>query len=448
MKQSERKILKLADVPAKNPTTDAKAKKPRKAKAGKAAAAPPATQGFSVYKKAERPKLPALKYQDLLDFGLPARLAEPLFKAVTAMRGGDSLREANFVAWLVAYCASYAELRMIDTAGNIHFVIRTPQGSEPTSIFVAHTDTVHDTGGENKVGFDGSYIHGVDEPLGADDGAGIAILCFMMSKKVPGRYIFSRQEESGGVGAKLIADTMSNMLKKYKRAIAFDRRGTDEVIISQGGSECASQAFGEALSDALNGQGLLYMPSVKGVYTDTKEFRGVVAECVNISTGYYQEHGCSEHLDLQHFGLLALAAVNIDWETLPTAREPKEDDFGLDFGFGGYGGYGGYGKPVTVSKPDPLKTSVTSTTGFEKLDAGRVTPFEEAVLDWYWGRALPLKDMLQARLAEINGVKPEEVANHVEIHKLKPEQVDKIRFDMLTDEEIMDQMLKLVGVMA
>lgn len=461
MEQSERKILKLADIPASakaanQSATDAKvkvAKKPRKQKVPKKAAtsAPPATQGFSVYQKSVKPKLPVLKYQDLLDFGLPARLAEPLFKAVTIMRGGDSLREANFVAWLVAYCAPYAELRMIDIAGNVHFVVYTPQGAEPTTIFVAHTDTVHDSGGDNEVGFDGTYIHGVDEPLGADDGAGIAILCYMMSKKVPGRYIFSRQEESGGIGSKLIADTMGGVLKKHKRAIAFDRRGTGEVIIQQGGSECASEAFGEALSDALNEQGLLYMPSTRGVYTDTKEYRAKVAECVNISTGYYQEHGASEHLDLQHFGLLALAAVNIDWESLPTVREPKEDEYDWDFGFGRYGSYNNdyskYGKSTaTATKPDPFKTSVSSTANLEKFSDGRITPFEEAVFDWYWGRVLPLKDMLQARLAAVNGVKYEEVANHIEINKLKPEEVDKIRFDALTDEEIMDQMLKLIGV--
>ena len=387
-------------------------------------------------KKPVRPVLPELKYEDLTSYGMPAELATPLYQAVTTMRGGESVAEANFVAWLLTYCTQFARLRMVDAAGNVHFTIPTPQGKDSKTLFVAHTDTVHDIGGKNKVGFDGAMLHGVDEPLGADDGAGIAILCFMMSKGVPGRYIFTRQEESGGVGAKFIADNLEGILGKYKRAIAFDRRGTGEVVTMQGGVTCASDKFGEALADALNEHGLLYTTSDRGIYTDTKEFRYKVPECVNVATGYYQEHGSSEHLDLAHLTLLALAAVRIDWENLPTERDPKVDaepdwyNYGMD--------YSRYGKSM-----DGVPVGTPSQKHSDTLAKNRISLVEEAIFDWYWGRKIPLTDLLVARLATREKINLEDARSLVRAENLRERQVDDLDL-MATDDEILDAILEFV----
>ena len=364
---------------------------------------------------------PALTYKDLTDYGMPPALAVPLFKAVTTKRSGESIAEANFVAWLLTHCLPYAELKMVDAAGNIHFLVKTPQGEEPTSLFIAHTDTVHFEGGENKVALDGDFIRAVDAPLGADDGAGIAILCYMMSNKVPGRYIFSRQEESGGVGAKFIADMMPEILKKYSRAIAFDRRGTGEVIIEQGGQVCASQEFGEALADALNEHGLLYTTSNKGIYTDTKEFTAAIPECVNLSAAYYQEHGSQEHLDLSHLTMLALAAVQIDWESLPTVRTPAEEPA---FTFAGF-------------------TNYAYDRQYDILEKQRIGLVEEAIFDWYWGRKLPLTSLLVSRFSKTTGIPESEVSTYIEVHRLKEHQVDDLDLTQM-DDEILDDILALV----
>ena len=391
-----------------------KPRKSRKPRARTVAASPAPAP-----KKLVRPVLPELKYEDLTSYGMPAELATPLYQAVTTMRGGESVAEANFVAWLLTYCTQFARLRMVDAAGNVHFTIPTPQGKDSKTLFVAHTDTVHYTGGKNKVGFDGAMIHGVDEPLGADDGAGIAILCFMMSKGVPGRYIFTRQEESGGVGAKFIADRLEGILGKYSRAIAFDRRGTGEVITVQGGETCASTEFGEALADALNDHGLLYTTSDRGVYTDTKEFTALIGECVNVGTGYYQEHGSQEHLDLSHLTLLALAAVQIDWESLPTVRTPAEEP---EYTFAGYTNY---------------------DRQYGTLEKQRIGLVEEAIFDWYWGRKLPLTDLLVSRFSKTTGIPESEVSAYIEVHRLKEHQVDGLDLSQM-DDEILDDILALV----
>ena len=67
------------------------------------------------------------------------------------------------------------------------------------------------------------------------------------------------------------------------------------------------------------------MPSDAGVYTDTAEFTDIISECTNISVGYLNEHRKEETLNLPHYLALASAVVAIDWEELPTYRDPLED---------------------------------------------------------------------------------------------------------------------------
>jgi hypothetical protein len=74
------------------------------------------------------------------------------------------------------------------------------------------------------------------------------------------------------------------------------------------------------------------------VYTDTAEFIEVIPECTNISVGYYSEHSDKESLDILHFQALADRVAKIDWDSLPTDRDPTVVDV-LDWG--GWGVYAG-----------------------------------------------------------------------------------------------------------
>jgi hypothetical protein len=71
----------------------------------------------------------------------------------------------------------------------------------------------------------------------------------------------------------------------------------------------------------------MYSPDDTGVYTDTAEFTDDIPECTNISVGYYNEHGDRENLDIIHFAALAVAASKVDWDALPTDRDPTIDDY-------------------------------------------------------------------------------------------------------------------------
>jgi hypothetical protein len=159
--------------------------------------------------------------------------------------------------------------------------------------------------------------------LGADDGAGCAMLMHMLHAHVPGYYIFTQGEERGGIGAKYLADHSPELLACFDRAIAFDRRGIDSVITHQGWGRCCSDEFAATLSGELCADGvLMYLGDDTGVYTDTAEFTGIIPECTNISVGYDNEHSDRETLDIFHFTALAAAAIKIKWDALPVERDP------------------------------------------------------------------------------------------------------------------------------
>lgn len=239
-----------------------------------------------------------------------------LHKALSLKRKATTKTEAEFVAYL----AKTLPITMIDEAGNLHVDIRTPNAK---TLFTAHTDTVHRQEGENTYTEKDSILYAdPNSCLGADDGAGIAILCHMIQNQVPGYYIFFRGEECGGIGSKWLANNMPTLLLQFDRAIAFDRAGTADVITHQGCGRCCSDEFAQNLAEALTTQNYWYLPDDTGVYTDTAEFIYLIPECTNISVGYKNQHGDKETLDLVYLQRLAEQVLKVQWETLPVKRVP------------------------------------------------------------------------------------------------------------------------------
>ena len=221
---------------------------------------------------------------------------------------------------------SNAEPHFVDGIGNIHVDLRTDNTNR--TLFVGHTDTVHREAGRQVVTVGKDGILRVADPsatncLGADDGAGVLVLLALIEAAVPAYYIFTRGEERGGIGATYLAEHHSELLSQFDRAIAFDRKGTSSVISHQGYGRCCSDAFADALSDALTDDVLMYAPDETGVYTDTAEFVSFIPECTNVSVGYINEHTTKETQDLTHLKALIAHVLTIDWDALPTERDPK-----------------------------------------------------------------------------------------------------------------------------
>jgi hypothetical protein len=242
-----------------------------------------------------------------------------LDRALTTKRPHGNPSTVKFCAWLKKLMPAGATT---DKCGNIHVDQRGTRNPSK-SLFVAHVDTVHRVGGKNKVTKTDKKWSANGAPLGADDGAGVALLMHMMAHKVPGYYIFTQGEEVGGIGAGWLAENMQPLLRQFDRAIAFDRRASYSVITHQGMGRCASDAFGDELSDRFNKAGMLFATDDTGVYTDTAEFVEFIPECTNISAGYDMEHTVNETLDMEHFMDLCRVVIKLEWDTLPVVRNPK-----------------------------------------------------------------------------------------------------------------------------
>lgn len=249
-------------------------------------------------------------------------LHKTLARALSMKRPHNSEGTQRLTDWLETSARTLPNAMIgRDGAGNLH--VDTRLNSSNKTLFVAHVDTVHRDQGPNKIRKTDTHWHADGAPLGADDGAGVAMLMHLLHAGVPAYYIFTQGEECGGIGAKWLADNWQEGLAKFDRAIAFDRRGIDSVITHQGYGRCCSDAFAEALSTALNADDtLMYLPDNTGVYTDTAEFTDIIPECTNISVGYANEHSDRESLDVIHFVALAARAAAIDWDSLPTDRDP------------------------------------------------------------------------------------------------------------------------------
>jgi hypothetical protein len=250
-----------------------------------------------------------------------------LGKALHMKRPHNTQAVDDFTDWLWEMLPDHLrDASYLDDAGNLHVDARITDYHR--TLFVAHVDTVHRDVGVNAVRKTDTHWYADGSQLGADDGAGVALLMHMMHNEVAGYYIFTQGEERGGIGAKYLADHKQKLLAEFDRAIAFDRRGIDSVITHQGWGRCCSDEFGAMLCSEL-GKGndnLMHLNDDTGVYTDTAEFTGVIAECTNISVGYLHEHTEKEELNMVYFNQLANAVLAVDWDFLPVVRDPAIPD--------------------------------------------------------------------------------------------------------------------------
>lgn len=258
-----------------------------------------------------------------------------LVEILTWPRRHDTPAELAFKDWLLALPMVKDLPRKDLSLGSWAWEVGTGPACEDV-MFSCHIDTQDastsctDVKAKKKLTYDvGLAVIGLDAKhptgtcLGADDGTGIWIMLRMIEAKVPGTYVFHRGEECGGLSAHANVKDHADYFKKRQMAIAFDRAGDTDVIIHQGGSTCASNNFGNVLASELNqGTGFNYKASTQGVFTDTKVYRGLINECVNLSVGYANQHGVNEYQDWDHLERMVKRCIAIKWHKLPVLRSP------------------------------------------------------------------------------------------------------------------------------
>ena len=249
-----------------------------------------------------------------------------ILDVLSFVRPHGSEGEAEFVA---KYLAPLNPTVVGQEGLPLAYIVSTAEPTDAPYLFSSHTDTVHrlEHGKHQLVNYDpktDTASSAAHQPLGADDAAGMWLMLEMIKANVPGTYVFHRAEEVGGIGSDYMAKHYCEYLAQFRMAVAFDRRGTCDVITHQGYGRCASDAFAEALADALNDLGLLYMPSDGGVFTDTANYTELIPECTNVSCGYDREHTAAETLDIGHLIAMRDALVQLDWSALPIERDPND----------------------------------------------------------------------------------------------------------------------------
>lgn len=252
------------------------------------------------------------------------KIIEDLEFALALKRPHGSTGVYDYCNYILSRVPTYR----IDFCGNIHVDLRVSKSNR--TLFTAHVDTVHNKEGYNLFKYKGNFIEADGDVLGADDAAGVSVLLHLIDNEVPAYYIFFQGEEKGGIGSSWLALNEYELLSSFNRAIAFDRKDTCSVITHQGFTRTASDEFAQSLCDQFNQDDrLMYLPDDGGVYTDTAEFVMIIPECTNISVGYYSEHTHQERIDVVHLKSLAETCVRIDWDSLPTRRDPTvvEDNF-------------------------------------------------------------------------------------------------------------------------
>ena len=205
-----------------------------------------------------------------------------------------------------------------DDFGNVH----VPVGLS-TTMFSSHIDTVHKEDGINPYKMIQREIDGEirlryrarAECLGADCAAGVALMVSMIHEGVNGYYVFHDGEEQGCLGSRFLAKE-EVFLKQFRRAIAFDRKGSKTIITHQAGIETSSAVFANSLREELLIQGLDFELSDRGATTDVFHYRNVIAECTNLSVGYHFAHSPREWLEFGFLEKMTQACAKVQWEKL------------------------------------------------------------------------------------------------------------------------------------
>lgn len=166
-------------------------------------------------------------------------------------------------------------------------------------LLVAHADTTH------KKPVDIGYYAGVylsrnnDVGIGADDRAGCNILWKL--KDLGHSLLIPNAEECGCRGSRFLVNdkAWAEEISKHNFAMQFDRKNAKNLVMYGVGSDLFIKWLEEQMPGYKKETGT---NTDIAVLLDKTKHKDLIAPCgVNISIGYYNEHGASELLKVQEW---------------------------------------------------------------------------------------------------------------------------------------------------
>ena len=248
---------------------------------------------------------------------MPGNEVKRLREMLEYRRPARSQTEAEFIARYIdtipgVYSDAYGNRLLVNPGAKV--------------MISCHTDSVHRMDGIQRVSVaDGvvklSRTEMLSNCLGADDAAGVYAAIRMIEAGVTSvSYVFHRDEESGGRGSAWLAKNYPAWVAGFDICLALDRRGTQDVIVSQHYGKCASSEFAAGLGAAL-GMG---HKAADGIFTDSASYVDLIAECSNLSIGYYDEHSTRERLDTGYLEQVIEALIATEWGKVAVTRQPGD----------------------------------------------------------------------------------------------------------------------------
>ena len=224
------------------------------------------------------------------------------------------------------------EMMDYDQWGNVY--VNFNKETKGTPIMVAHTDNVLNGKRMPVLSLDGKRIFGGNGVgIGFDDKAGIicAIEIWKRMHKKGVRFIFTADEEVGGIGARHVP---AEKIKDAAYIIEMDRRGSNDAIDVSGTTRLCSQEFLE-IWEALG------FKSATGTFTDLNELKEAAPKVnmINLSCGYYNAHTDNEYLNIEEFEhnvdcIYEMISTHPDTIVDDTPEEKKKqsayDRYGMD----------------------------------------------------------------------------------------------------------------------
>jgi len=194
-----------------------------------------------------------------------------------------------------------------DEFGNLFINI-----GESKILFSAHLDTYSKNVEKIKHVIDNNFLK-TDEStiLGGDNRVGCAILINMINNNIPGNYYFFCGEEVGRLGSEYHNSKISE--DEYLLAITFDRKEIGSICNYQRGIKLANDKLVDFLMSELNKTGYKFFKDNFGLSCDTYSFNKKVNNCLNISTGVYDEHKVTERVDINFYKSIFNISTKIDW---------------------------------------------------------------------------------------------------------------------------------------
>ncbi|MGP3562451.1 M20/M25/M40 family metallo-hydrolase [Geobacillus sp. BK01] len=213
---------------------------------------------------------------------------------------GPSGRERSIRAHLQRMLRKKTDELTVDPYGNLLAIVR--RGDGPTILLSAHLDTVRPFPLQRTIVHKGTTWRASSGILGADDRAGIAVILELLDSVPCSRFsgtlkiAFTVEEEIGCLGSRHLDP---DFLRDVDAAIVVDRRGTRDIVTSNGGTPFCPDEYGRLFEQAGALAGMPDWRTTAGGVSDAKVFASFGIPSVNLSVGYENEHTEDESLNVR-----------------------------------------------------------------------------------------------------------------------------------------------------